>query len=152
MKKKTSTKAKKPLKKGIKLRTLMRNAAILLAFLAVPIAWLIANEQSAQQESDLSILGSGQPVAVQVHDHSCPLCQRLKANAEQALNEMEQPPAWRIADINTTSGADFAHRYGVGHVTILLFDGQGNRQQTIQGVTSSSDLRAAFEGLMEATY
>lgn len=152
MKKKTSTKANKPLKKGIKLRTLMRKAAILLAFLAVPIAWLIANEQSAQQESDLSILGSGQPVAVQVHDHSCPLCQRLKANAEQALNEMEQPPAWRIADINTTSGADFAHRYGVGHVTILLFDGQGNRQQIIEGVTSSSDLRTAFEGLMEATY
>ncbi|QHD49816.1 thioredoxin domain-containing protein [Vreelandella aquamarina] len=146
--KKTSTKANKPLKKGIKLRTLMRKAAILLAFLAVPIAWLIANEHKAQEESDLSILGSGQPVAVQVHDHSCPLCQRLKANAEQALNEMEQPPAWRIADINTTSGADFAHRYGVGHVTILLFDGQGNRQQTIEGVTSSRDLRGAFEELM----
>lgn len=150
--KKTSKKANKPPKKGIKFRKLMRKAAILLAFLAVPIAWLIANEQSARQESDLSILGSGQPVAVQVHDHSCPLCQRLRTNAEQALNEMEHPPAWRIADINTTSGADFAHRYGVGHVTILLFDGQGNRQQTIEGVTASHDLRSAFEKLMQSSY
>lgn len=130
-----------------KMTSLVKKSLITLAFLAVPVAWLIANEHTARAESDLSVIGSGTPVAVQVHDHSCPLCQRLKANAETALAEMEAPPAWRIADINTTKGAEFASQQGVGHVTILLFDALGNRQEIIQGVTSVSVLRNSFEQL-----
>lgn len=147
MKKKTAKNPprRKPAKR--RLMTVARKLLVALAFLAVPIAWLIVNERTASAESDLSVLGGGTPVAVQIHDHSCPLCQRLKANAEDALAQMDAPPAWRIVDINTTKGADFAKQYGVGHVTILLFDGQGNRQDTIQGVTSTPSLRSSFEQL-----
>jgi len=126
---------------------LIKKALIVIAFLAVPIAWLIANEHTARETSDLSVVGSGTPVAVQIHDHSCPLCQRLKANAENALDQMDTPPAWRIVDINTAKGADFARQHGVGHVTILLFDAQGQRQDTIQGVTGINALRDSFEQL-----
>lgn len=126
---------------------LVKKTLILLAFLAVPIAWLIANDHAAREASDLSVIGSGTPVAVQIHDHSCPLCQRLKANAESALAQMDTPPAWRIVDINTTKGADFANQHGVSHVTILLFDAQGHREETIQGVTSVNALRDSFEQL-----
>ncbi len=131
-----------------KLKALVRKTLIVLAFLAVPIAWLMVNEHTASAESDLSIIGGGVPVAVQIHDHSCPLCQRLKANAENALAQMDAPPEWRVVDINTTKGADFASQYRVGHVTILLFDAQGNHQETIQGVTSVNSLRDSFEQLV----
>lgn len=131
-----------------KMTGLIKKTLIVLAFLAVPIAWLIANEHTALEASDLSVIGSGTPVAVQIHDHSCPLCQRLKTNAEDALAQLDEPLAWRVVDINTTKGADFANQYGVGHVTILLFDARGNRQETIQGVTSVNTLRDSFEQLV----
>ncbi|MEA2117055.1 thioredoxin domain-containing protein [Halovibrio sp. HP20-50] len=131
-----------------KLKTLAKKLLIVLAFLAVPIAWLIVNDHTSRTESNLSVIGSGTPVAVQVHDHGCPLCQRLKANAEEALDQMASPPAWRIMDINTRKGADFASQYNVGHVTILLFDARGNRQETIEGVTSANSLRDSFEKMM----
>lgn len=129
------------------LKKLAKKSLIVLAFLAVPVTWLIVNDHNARAESDLSVIGSGTPVAVQVHDHSCPLCQRLKANAEEALDQMASPPAWRIMDINTRKGAEFASRYNVGHVTILLFDAQGNHQETVEGVTSANSLRDSFENL-----
>lgn len=133
-----------------KLRMFAKKLLIVLAFLAVPVTWLIVNDHNTRAESDLSVIGSGTPVAVQVHDHSCPLCQRLKANAEDALDQMASPPAWRIMDINTRKGTDFADQYNVGHVTILLFDAQGNHQETIEGVTSTDSLRNAFEEMMTA--
>ncbi|MDQ7728841.1 hypothetical protein [Halomonas sp. SpR8] len=100
---------KAPSNPAKKITSMFRKILIALAFLAVPIAWLIANEHSVRTESDLSVIGSGTPVAVQIHDHSCPLCQRLKANAEDALAQINEPPAWRVVDINTTKGADFAN-------------------------------------------
>lgn len=133
-----------------KLKKLAKKTLVVLAFLAVPIAWLIVNEHTTRAESDLSVIGSGTPVAVQVHDHGCPLCQRLKANAEEALDQMASPPAWRIMDINTRKGADFANQYNVGHVTILLFDARGNHQATIEGVTGVNSLRDTFEEMMTA--
>ncbi len=138
---------KKPSNPAKKVTSLVKKALVVLAFLAVPIAWLIANEHTAREASDLSVIGSGTPVAVQIHDHSCPLCQRLKANAESALTLIDAPPVWRIVDINTTKGADFANQHGVRHVTILLFDAQGHRKETIQGVTSVNALRDSFEQL-----
>lgn len=61
---------------------------------------------------------------------------------------METPPAWRIADINTRGGAEFAAQHAVGHVTILLFDTQGNHVETIEGVTNTDSLHDSFEKLV----
>ncbi|WP_434986576.1 hypothetical protein [Vreelandella zhaodongensis] len=142
---KKSKPSRRPTKR--RLRAILRKSLIILALLTVPIAWLIANEYATGNQYDLSIIGNGDPVAVQIHDNSCPLCQRLKANAEEALANSDSPPEWRIADLNTASGAKFANQHGVGHVTILLFDGQGNHQDTIHGVISVSDIVSSFEQL-----
>ncbi len=40
---------------AMKLKALVRKTLIVLAFLAVPIAWLMVNEHTASAESDLSI-------------------------------------------------------------------------------------------------
>ncbi|EWH01847.1 hypothetical protein Q427_11855 [Halomonas sp. BC04] len=82
----------------------MRGILIALAILAVPVTWLILEEREARALADLSVIGSGEPVAVQVFDRGCPDCRRLRDNAEQALSNIEHAPAWRIVDINTSQG------------------------------------------------
>ncbi|WP_155833517.1 hypothetical protein [Halomonas sp. BC04] len=85
-------------------RRLVRGILIALAILAVPVTWLILEEREARALADLSVIGSGEPVAVQVFDRGCPDCRRLRDNAEQALSNIEHAPAWRIVDINTSQG------------------------------------------------
>ncbi|MFY0989510.1 hypothetical protein [Halomonas sp. C05BenzN] len=132
-------------------RRLVRGILIALALLAVPVAWLIVEERDARALADLSVIGSGEPVAVQVFDRGCPDCRRLRDNAEQALANIEQPPAWRVVNINTTQGARFASEQLVDHVTIVLFDAQGQRTGVIRGITSVDELETAFTDLRGRT-
>ncbi|WP_066449460.1 hypothetical protein [Halomonas chromatireducens] len=125
----------------------MRGILIALAILAVPVTWLVLEEREARALADLSVIGSGSPVAVQVFDRGCPECRRLRDNAEQALSNTERPPAWRIVDINTTQGRRFAGEQLVDHVTIVLFNRHGERTEVIRGVASVEELETAFSDL-----
>lgn len=132
-------------------RRLMRCLLITLAILAVPVTWLILEEREARALADLSVIGSGEPVAVQVFDQGCPDCRRLRDNAERALDNIDAPPAWRMVSINTSQGARFASAQMVDHVTILLFDGQGERADVIRGVATTDELETAFTDLQGRT-
>ena len=98
-------------------------------------------------DHDLSVVGQGEPVVVQIHDPSCGLCRRLMANSRQALKKVPEL-TYRIADVTDFDGADFQTQYNVPNVTLLLFDGKGKLRQTIQGVTSTDDLTIAFRALV----
>ncbi|MDI5935799.1 hypothetical protein [Halomonas kalidii] len=128
-------------------RRLVRGTLIALAILAVPAAWLILEERNVRTLADLSVIGSGEPVAVQVFDQRRSASRRLRDNAEQALANIEHPPAWRVVNINTTQGARFAGEHLVDQVTIVLFDEQGRRIDVIRGVASVGDLETAFTDL-----
>jgi len=93
---------------------------------------------------DLSIIGEGKPVVVQVHDPSCPSCRRLKGATESALETMPDI-VYRIADLTNNEGREIGQRYGVGKVTLLLFDAKGKHVHTIQGVTPKEELITQFE-------
>ena len=92
---------------------------------------------------DLSVLGNGSPTIVQVHDPSCKLCRRLMANTKKALDERDDI-TYRIADITKTKGREFQERYGVPHVTLLLFNAKGRHVHTVQGVTPAEELVEHF--------
>lgn len=142
-----STKAARP----FSLRRLIRGGLITLAILAVPVTWLILDERDARALADLSVIGSGEAVAVQVFDQNCSQCRRLGDNARQALSNLEHPPAWREVNINTSQGRRFAGDNGVGHITIVLFDGSGRRANVIEGVTGVGELESAFLDLSPRT-
>lgn len=93
---------------------------------------------------DLSIIGEGQPVVLQVHDPSCQLCQRLKRTTESVLEDLPDIQ-YRIADLTTNEGREFAQRYNVGKVTLLLFNETGKHVHTVQGVTPKEELISQFE-------
>ena len=132
-------------------RRLVRGILIALAILAVPVTWLILEEREARALADLSVIGSGEPVAVQVFDRGCPDCRRLRDNAEQALANVEQPPAWRVVNINTSQGSRFASEQLVDHITIVMFDRHGERTEVIRGVASVGELETAFSDLRRRT-
>lgn len=95
---------------------------------------------------DLSVIGQGQPVVVQIHDPGCALCRRLMANTRQALDGKDHV-LYRVADIKSSDGAAFQRKHNVPHVTLLLFNGKGRHIDTIQGVTPVDELEARFAQL-----
>ena len=92
---------------------------------------------------DLSVLGNGSPAIVQIHDPGCRLCRRLMANTKKALGDRDDI-TYRIADITKTKGRQFQERYGVPHVTLLLFNAKGRHVHTVQWVTPAEELAEHF--------
>lgn len=125
---------------------LARNGAIATAAVAGVGYFAVGSYRAYAAEHDLSRLGQGKPVVVQVHDPQCPTCTALQKQARRALKGFgECDLVYLIADINSPEGRAFAVRHGVGNVTLMLFDGQGGLQQTLQGMHSSDQLTPIFE-------
>ena len=96
-------------------------------------------------EADLSKLGNGMPTIVQIHDPGCPMCNRLQNATRSAIGEFPDGEIqYLVANIKDTDGRGFAQKYGVSHVTLLLFDGQGKRVGTLTGVRTAEELTATF--------
>lgn len=110
--------------------------------------WGIGHVQAINAEHDLSRLGQGVPVVVQVHDPQCPVCNALQDETRAALHDFgDAEVLYLIANIRTPEGTAFAARHGVPHVTLLLFDGAGRLRETLQGAKRADELRPAFARL-----
>ena len=95
---------------------------------------------------DLSVIGNGTPTVVQVHDSTCPKCRQLKANLEAVKHEFKGVQ-FRTAPLNENEGAELARKYGVGKVTLLVFDGDGELIDKLQGIYPEEQLRKEFSRL-----
>jgi len=93
---------------------------------------------------DLSVIGDGTPVVVQVHDPSCPLCRRLMATTRDTLDDMPSI-RYRVADLTSEDGRAFGDAHRAGKVTLLLFDRGGDLVGRVEGVTPADSLRRTFE-------
>ena len=93
---------------------------------------------------DLSVIGEGKSVVVQVHDPSCRLCRQLKSSTQSALESLPDIQ-YRIADLTTKKGREVGQRYRAEKVTLLLFNGKGDHVHTVRGVTPPEQLKATFE-------
>ncbi len=105
--------------------------------------------QASIAETDLTRVGQGTPAVVQIHDPGCPICNKLQKEARKALDAMDgDQPAYLVANIKTLEGSTFAANYGVPHVTLLTFDGEGQLVDTLRGAREAAELTTAFESLM----
>ncbi|MEM7547389.1 MAG: twin-arginine translocation signal domain-containing protein [Pseudomonadota bacterium] len=129
----------------------VRTGAILMAVLGGG-AWASQSYFSdLKHEYDLTRIGNGTPTVVQIHDPQCPICASLQREARIAMDEFSVDQLqYVVADIKMTKGRDFAAAHGVGHVTLLLFDGDGQRRGVLQGVRQSDELKRAFDQLVDA--
>lgn len=108
--------------------------------------WSVARTYAQQVELlDLAAIGNGTPTIVQIHDPQCPTCQELQKRTLRAAKDFDDDALQvRVANIRAPEGRAIADRYGVPHVTLLLFDGQGEMQRVISGLQEVSYLRDQF--------
>lgn len=105
----------------------------------------VSTVMATHAELDLTRIGNGTPTVVQIHDPQCRQCQLLQTETREALGAFsEEDLTYLVANIRTAPGRRLASQHGVGHVTLLLFDGRGELRDTIHGVTDSAVLEAQF--------
>lgn len=116
---------------GISRRKLLVGAAVLVGG-GLGAAGLQAYDSNQRELHDLSVIGNGTPVIVQVHDPGCRLCRRLKAAATEALKDFDGVN-YRLADITRPDGKAIQDRLQVPHVTLLYFNGKGEMIHSTNG-------------------
>jgi len=140
---------RKPAKKTMNKRTLLKWVGISSVLVATSAAALVISDKNSKAEHDLSVIGNGTATVVQVHDPNCQLCNRLKRVVGNAKGEFKDQVQFRTANIKTDKGKRFARRYGVPHVTLLFFDAKGKHINTLQGVSSKQLVREALVQLTQ---
>lgn len=131
---------------------MMRTGAIATAAVAGGGYWAFGSFRAYAAEHDLSKVGQGSPVIVQVHDPQCPTCTALQRETRRALKDFDDCGlTYLVADIKTEEGAAFARKYTVPHVTLLLFDGDGTLLNTVRGMQQASHLAQVFAAHKAAT-
>lgn len=149
--KKKQTTAQQPAakpKRKMSRRDMMKNGvvygigAVVLGGIAF---WGISSVTGNLAEQDLSIIGQGTPVIVQIHDPACQPCTDLQRETRAALREFEDTDlGYRVAYITNEGGLAFATEHGASYATLIFFDGDGAETRRIRGATNRNTLRAAF--------
>ena len=125
-----------------------RNGAIAAVVVGVGGYFAVGGVRATMAEHDLARVGNGTPAVVQIHDPQCSLCQSLQKETRAALEELGSDNLnFLVANIKTNEGRDFANQFGVPHVTLLLFDGEGNLEDVLNGVRESETLVGRFRAL-----
>jgi hypothetical protein len=106
---------------------------------------VLGYKSSYEDSHNLQDLGKGIPVVVQIHDKANPDSQSLRSKSESALKQVEGDLLLRIADISTPHGRSIQREHGVPTVSLLLFDGQGRLQRTLNGEQNIDVLVRAFK-------
>jgi len=110
------------------------------------VGWYLVSEvDAAICEGDLTRIGNGVPTVVQIHDPQCPQCVALQREAREAASGFDDEELqFVVANIRSEKGRRLANEHRVGHVTLLLFDGEGKRRRTIVGPNGSDYLERQF--------
>ena len=106
---------------------------------------LNALEMNHRELHDLSVIGQGKPVIVQIHDPKCPTCRRLKNIMKNTLKQ--DTPYYRLADITSAEGKALQQKYDVPNVTLLYFDKDGKHVHTTQGLQTSDAIKSTVSRL-----
>ena len=136
-------------------RNFLRNIAVcaVVAGLMSGGGWYVSRGvQAGIAEQDLSLLGNGVPTVVQIHDPQCPRCRALKRETREAISRFEDGTIqYLVANIRQSQGRRFAARHRVGHITLLLFDGNGRRRGMLAGERKSDVLVHEFRKLIRSS-
>lgn len=147
--KRTKAVAPAPAKKALTRREVIgwaKGGAVGLAVVGTIGYLTVSSVMATHAEMDLTRIGNGTPAVVQIHDPGCPTCTALQREARDAVGMLDDGVlTFVVANIKTDEGRDFANRHGVGHVTLLLLDGDGAVRNVLTGMRSADELRVTFE-------
>lgn len=124
----------------------MRNWGIGAVVVAGAGYFSVNSVNATMAEHDLSRIGKGTPTVVQIHDPNCSLCQGLMREARAALKSFEDDQLlYLVANIKSDEGATLARIHNVPHVTLLLFNADGQLMRVMNGSQDRAVLKSAFE-------
>lgn len=126
-----------------KKRRLFLTSAIGVAGLGVGAVALSSYDKQQKLLHDLTVIGEGAPVVVQVHDPSCPTCRKLKSRVSKVLEDFPHLQ-YRLADLTKKDGRALASKYRAQKVTLLMFDGKGRHVNTQVGLLEPDQLKSLF--------
>ena len=95
---------------------------------------------------NLGVIGNGSPTVVQIHDSGCDACKLLKSNVESVRREFKDIQ-FRIANLHSKDGAQFARKYESRKTTLLIFDHNGELIDKMEGIFPEEQLRRRFAKL-----
>jgi hypothetical protein len=106
--------------------------------------------QKDLKERDLTRIGFGKPTIVQIHDPNCQLCATLQKETRAALSNFDDETVkYLVANIRTKKGLEFAQKYNVPHVSLLLFNKRGQLQNVLQGVRREEELTNVISTMID---
>ncbi|ASJ72172.1 thioredoxin family protein [Granulosicoccus antarcticus] len=126
-----------------KKRRLLIKSVVSLGVLGVAAGAISGYDTQQRELHDLTSIGAGKPVVVQIHDTSCPDCRSLKSRSLNVL-ENQSEIQFRLADISTSEGRELQNKYGVQKTTLLLFDAKGKLIDTVVGLQTNVQLESLF--------
>lgn len=126
-----------------------RNSAIGVVLVGATGGYLAYSASGTMHEQDLTRIGQGLPSIVQIHDPQCPVCMRLQRATKAALSRLDDGQLdYVVANIRSGKGEAFASKYAVPHVTLLLFDADGELQHILRGEQQANVLDREFKKLI----
>ncbi len=108
---------------------------------------LQAWDTRTKEEHDLTAIGQGTPVVVQVHDRSCPTCRRLKGVMGSVMSDRTDV-LYRVADLASQEGGELGRKYNAPKVTLLFFDASGRHQYTHTGLQTAEQLTDLIDNVV----
>ena len=125
---------------------LLRNGGIAAVVLGGAGVFSVNAVRATISEQDLTKIGNGTPAIVQIHAPTCSMCTELQRETRKALRAFDGGQVnYLVANIHSEDGSALAARHRVQHVTLVLFDGDGQVRQVLEGVRARDELQAHFE-------
>jgi len=131
-------------KQRLKIKRLGSSLFVTVLLVAIAGFGLSAYQKSWAVSHDLSVIGNGTPVIIQIHDPKCPKCKKLMSNTKVALRDYKESIEFKIADITTSAGQRLQRQHGVQTISLLMFDGDGKLRRSTNGVKSVEELKLEF--------
>ena len=101
--------------------------------------------ESSKDVNDLSLIGKGENVIVQVHDPGWGSCRELKRVVNSLKPEYTEKIRFILANLNSREGRWFAEYHNVGRVTLIFFKPDGTKINSLTGELDPKNLRKIFD-------
>ena len=99
--------------------------------------------------NDLSLIGKGENIIVQIHDPGWGSCRELKRVVNSLKPEYTGKIRFILADLNSREGRWFAEYHNVSRVTLLFFKPDGTKITSLSGELDANNLRNVFDRVFE---
>ena len=120
---------------------------VIVVIFILGMLWLVVANLPRGYSRDLTLIGKGKNVVVQVHDHNLVGSIDLMDAMNTIRPEYAAVVEFVVADLLTPEGRAFAATHNVSAVTLVFFAPDGTQRGAVQG---TQDLDALRNSLNEA--